>query len=342
MMAIIDSEYGCAAFRRWLSPSHKLIRLVLGCSLALFICHTKAAENFFADTLTESVIYYHEKDLLGDFFADENIGKLFLVNPDSVYSEINEAPPVTNTAQWNLALSKFNRDNHINLTLHDSIRLFANENGLTKARPEIEVDMSRRPPGYLADEERLVAANAAKARVDGDIFYQSRSLFSRNIMTGAKYAVAAQILRDQAREVPSNGQRADSVRKDVLDRYLSNATFDQSDISDDDKNYLMRLLRDQLRSTEYQSADFMSGKFLPPAQFRVARVAAAFRDKQGYFGNIPCLPDGNNLEPEGSVTLCFTNMTDRALMSWYKKEYAMQGTPDSPSDSDPFMGTLSR
>lgn len=337
-MATTDSKYSRVDFRRWLNPSRGLIGLLLGGYLALFIYPAKAAENFFAGTLTSSVVYHHVKEGLGEVVADENIGKLFLVNPDSVYSEIKEAPPVTNTTQWNLALSQFNRDNHINLTLDDSIRLFANENGLTKARPDIEVDMSRRPPGYFADEERLIVANTAKAGVDGDIFYKSQSVFSRNIMAGARFAVAAQILRDRAKEAPSAGQRASGVRKDVLDRYLSNATFDESRISDDDRRYLMGLLADQLRSTDYLSAGFLNGKFLSPAQFRVARVAAAFRDKQGYVGNIPCRPDGNNLEPEGSVNLCFTNMTDRALSAWYKKQYAMQVHPEL----DPFMGTLGR
>jgi hypothetical protein len=302
-----------------------------------------AQQKFFADTLTKSVIYHGVKSGLGESITNANVDQDFLVAPDSVYSQMKSQPTAINTMEWNLALDDFNHDNRVSLTLADSVKLFANENGLTKARPDIEINMSRRRPGYRAEESNLVVANATKAGVDGDIFYKSIFIFgSKYITIAAKFAVAAQILRDSARQVLPAEQSRNGIRKDVLDRYLSTAVTNVHNISEYDKNYLMNLLHRQLRSSDYQSEKFKYGEFTPPAQFRIARLAAAYQDAQGYIGHPPCSIDGKSQNPENSGNLCFTDMTDKALYSWYKNRYAAEMSPYRPIDSGSSMEKLAR
>jgi hypothetical protein len=282
----------------------------------------------------KSVVYYKTKSGLGSYITSESVEKDFLINPGSIYSEINKSPAALNTVEWNWALNEFNQDNHINLTLEESARLFAGEAGLTKARPDREVDMRRRFPGYLDTEDRLVVANATKARVDGDIFYKSASIFGRDYTTiAAKFAVATQILRDLTEQVEPADQERNGIRKDVLDRYLSAGVYDVHSIPEYDRNYLINLLHNRLRSTDYQSAGLRGGDFVPPTQFRIARLAAAYRDWRGYLSNPPCFADGKNRDAEGSGNACFVNMTDKALYAWYKTQYTAQMAPHRPTDS---------
>ncbi|WP_039756131.1 hypothetical protein, partial [Chromobacterium haemolyticum] len=108
---------------------------------------------------------------------------------------------------------------------------------------------------------------------DGDIFYKSLDVFGYGYSTiAAKFAVAAQLLRDATQKVPAAKQLQNGIRKEVLDRYLSSATTGVNSLSEYDKHYLMNLLHNEVRRTRFNSAGFKSGQFQPAAQFRVARL----------------------------------------------------------------------
>ena len=177
--------------------------------------------------------------------------------------------------------------------------MFASEAGLNKALPGVDVDLKRGRAGYRQDEDKLVLANAFKAGVDGDIFYKSLDVFRSDYSTiAAKFAVAVQLLRDATQQVPAAKQLQNGIRKEVLDRYLSGATTGVNSLSEYDKHYLMNLLHNEVRRTRFNSAGFKNGQFRPAAQFRVARLAAAYQDRKSYLFDFPCAKDGKNLYPE--------------------------------------------
>ncbi|MFM0201324.1 hypothetical protein PQR53_15800 [Paraburkholderia fungorum] len=331
----------CVPFHEGVYFSTGVAELIILCLSILVSGPALAEEKFFASTLTKAFVYYMTKSELDDSIYDDKLAEDFMENPISAYSEIKKMPIEINTLEWNVALGKFNQDNRVNLTLEESIRLFANENGLTKARPGIEVDIHPFPPGYDANEGSLIVANATKARVDADIFYKSNYVFGPRYTTvAAKFAVAAQILRDLIKEVAPVELEVNGIRKDVLDRFLSEAVYNEALLSEYDKSYLMNLLHNQLRSSDSKSANIREGGFVPPAQFRVARVAAAYREMQGYLASYPCTMEGENRNPEGKGEMCFANMTDKALYSWYKHEYSLQMLSPRPWDGGSGMQKL--
>jgi hypothetical protein len=342
-MKLVNVGYRYSFFSNRLFRFIRNAGLTCCCSSIALVPQAEAQEEFFADSLTKSVIYYKVKGGDGEFITSDNIYKAFLSVPASAYSEIKDQPAVTNTVEWNMALGKFNRDNRVNLTLGESVKLFASENGLTKARPGLEINMHNRSPGYHADDNDLIIANATKAGIDGDIFYKSIYIFGpRYITIAAKFAVAAQILREKIQQVLPSERNKNGIRQDVLARYLSSAVSSVHTIPEFDKNYLMDLLHHKIKSGDYQSKKFKYGVFTPPAQFRIARLAAAYRDGQGYINHPPCFRDGKNRDLEGSQNLCFTNMTDKALYAWYKDMYAMEMRSHTPTDSGSAMAKLAK
>ncbi|QOD81041.1 hypothetical protein [Chromobacterium haemolyticum] len=316
--------------------SVRLSRWLCGLAAAgLLLTPPAMAETFVPDTLLKSVLYHKTKNHGQADLGGDKIAGAFLKTPGSVYSELNPQPPIINSIEWNNALSDFNRYHRVNLTLDDSVKLFASEMGLNKALPGTDVDLNRRRAGYRQDEDRLVLANAFKAGVDGDIFYKSLDVFGYGYSTiAAKFAVAAQLLRDATQKVPAAKQLQNGIRKEVLDRYLSSATTGVNSLSEYDKHYLMNLLHNEVRRTRFNSAGFKSGQFQPAAQFRVARLAAAYQDRKGYLFDFPCAKDGKNLYPESSGKLCYANMTDQKLSGWYRQLYQQQMKPHPPSEQE--------
>jgi hypothetical protein len=250
----------------------------------------------------------------------------FLSDPGSPYSGLNNAPTFTNEVWWPafvFSLPEFG-DNAFDATL-DALQW---QTGLTKARPGIEVAVD--DDAVAAFRGREAAANALKAGVDADIFWKARDMNGSIVTEAAGHAVALQILRDQMRRNAPELYDALAIKPDVLQRYL--AQTDPQEIPEYDHRYLADLLRHAL-STRGHALDTGNGRRLP-AVYRVARVAAAYSDAQGYYnsdgycaGNEP-----RSGEPTDSTAtdyhrpLCFIAATDRAVQGWFRRQLRLEAS----------------
>lgn len=253
--------------------------------------------------------------------SNTGLVRQMLADPASPYSELIAEPQFTNDAEWPEMLDRVAGGP---LSSGEALAVMQWDLGMTRARPGIDV-VAR--PGY---RDTFVAASATKADVDADIFWHVLDLTGFSHATkGAAYAVGLQILRRQLAETDDERRITMSIDPDVFARVMRARHFDE--LTEYDLGYLSTLVQQRLVHWHVGERATTGLRALPIA-YRIARVAAAYRDAQGYVGSYPCQPDarqvvgvaGNGNDDERP--LCFVAATDRAVHRWYLDEYRRQAT----------------
>jgi hypothetical protein len=268
---------------------------------------------------------------------DPQRGRGIAVAPDDLldrpgypYSDLEEQPDFTNATAWTSVLGSLPSG----IGHDDALDILRWDLGATRARPGVDVATR----GDLSDP--FIEASVVKAGVDADIFRHMIDLTGYEHSTrAAGFAVAMQILRRQIEQTPAERRDALGVRADVFDRMMAARFMDH--LTSYDVNYLSLLLQYHLVHRRYGDADRMGARELPAA-YRVARVAAAYRDLEGYLLTYPCNRDATPREgragtgrPGDDRPLCFAGATDRAVYQWYLGEVDRQAhrIPDAPHES---------
>lgn len=265
--------------------------------------------------------------------AEDYARRLLLREPDSPYSALRDVGEITANSGWHEALDESG------LAPADGVKAYAFRMGLTKARPAVDLEISSQYLGY----DPFIGASATKAAVDEDIFRHAIEYSGfHNAAIAANYAVGAQMLRDSLKRVPAERHEEQNLRKDVLDRFLA---MGASDVIDDyDGDYLERLVAGEITDFRPGVSPSLAVDYLP-AQYRVARLAAAYHDMSGYFGGFPCLRTGvHNPAFAGTGTendtraLCFVDANDQDVYTWYLRQLkaqmeGLQRYPDQPKES---------
>ncbi|UPG85397.1 hypothetical protein L2Y94_19155 [Luteibacter aegosomatis] len=262
-----------------------------------------------------------------------------LVRPDSPYSDIAHQPDFTNTSAWGAVLG----DLPSSIGYDDAVDIVRWDLGTTRARPEVDVPVSRTV--RLANGRRLdpfIEASLVKANVDADIFTRIIDITGyRHSTKAAGYAVAMQILRNQMKAFPRERWGELGIEGEVHERVMSGTSLRH--LTSYDLHYLSLLLQHRLIHRPFGAATATGQRELPAA-YRVARVAAAYRDMEGYL-SYPCNPDATPREGragrgEGDDRpLCFVAATDRAVYRWYLREADEQ---THPIPSEPEQSGLAR
>lgn len=244
----------------------------------------------------------------------------FLETPNSPYSALIEQPMFTNTVWWNDyvdTLRPYGLD-----SADEALATLQWQGGFTKARPGHEVEVS--DAAVRAYRGREAAANAIKAGIDPDIFWQARDMSGSAITAAAGYALALQLLREaMAMHDPADYDRA-AIQPDVLTRYLRQTRPDR--IPERDLRYLSDLLRGAIELRDVPVTGTPAQRL--PAAYRLARVAAAYADSKGYYSSRAfCANDapapGQPLGPEALEAdrpLCFIAATDRGVHAWFRRQ----------------------
>jgi hypothetical protein len=257
----------------------------------------------------------------GDAFSTSESALLsqLLVDPASTYSATVAEPAFVNDVDWPEILAGL----PVPLSTAAAVGILDWDLGLTRARPGRDVEPGT---GY---KDPFVAASATKADVDADIFWHMVDLTGfLHSARAAPYAVAMQILREQIRGTAPERRAVLGIDEAVFQRVMKASHLDQ--VSHHDLQYLSVLV--QYRLIHWQPGGRSTkGLRALPTVFRVARVAAAYRDAQGYIGGFPCKPDATPRENHAGTgtdgderPLCFVAATDRAVHRWYVDEAARQ------------------
>ncbi len=242
-----------------------------------------------------------------------------LVDPASPYSATVDEPGFTNEVDWPAVLAGLPG----NISTASAVAVLNWDLGLTRARPGRDVEPRE---GY---RDVFVAASATKADVDADIFWHMIDLTGfRHSARAATYAVALQILREQVRGTAEDRRAVLGVDEEVLRRIM--AAPHLGEVTAYDMHYLSILVQHRLVHWQAGGSASTGGRALPTA-FRVARVAAAYRDAQGYLAGSPCTPDATSRAgyagtgaDDDDRALCFVAATDRAVHRWYIGESRRQ------------------
>lgn len=264
-----------------------------------------------------------------------------LVDPSSPYSDVKTTPALVNSIEWQDVLDGFQAKG---LTQQDALAVLHWDLGMSRARIGIDVPVDT-AGGY---RDRFVAASARKADVDADIFWQMLDLTGfRHSATAAYYAVGLQILRSQVRATPLERRAALGIDTDVFDRVMTARRLDQ--LADYDLRYLSTLIQHRLVHWRPGSKASTGLRELP-VSYRIARVAAAYRDAEGYFVGAPCYANGTpapNVAGTGAAgdprDLCFVAATDRAVHRWYLEEARAQSRPrarEMPRNGMALLGAI--
>lgn len=261
-----------------------------------------------------------------DAFTTTNAALMgqMLVDPSSPYSATVEKPRFINEVDWPEVLAGLPG----NVSSEDALAALHRDLGLGRARPGIDVT-----PG-TGFRDPFLGANAAKASVDADIFWHTLDMAGyRHSAKAATYAVAAQILREQLATTAPERWAVVGVDAGVFRRFMATQHLDE--VADYDLEYLSTLIQHRLIHREVAT----SGVRNPPVAFRIARVAAAYRDAQGYVAAPPCNADASPAWRSAGTgadgderPLCFVAATDRAVHRWYSGEIQREAAWVPPAE----------
>jgi hypothetical protein len=266
--------------------------------------------------------------------AESELLAQLLVDPASPYSATVPEPDFTNDVDWPEMLARLPGD----IPTASAVAVLGWDLGLTRARPGIDVKVRA---GF---RDSFVAASVTKADVDTDIFWHMVDLTGfRHSARAATFAVAMQILREQVRSTEPERRAMLGIDETVFLRVMAAVHLDQ--VTSYDMQYLSSLV--QHRLIHWQVGDrSSSGLRALPTAFRVARLAAAYRDAQGYVGGFPCRSDTTPREGHAGTggddkrALCFVAATDRAVHRWYVDEAERQAIARPPEHEHSGMERL--
>ncbi|UPG90652.1 hypothetical protein L2Y96_02445 [Luteibacter aegosomaticola] len=266
-----------------------------------------------------------ESAIADDLVSDTAVTGDMVTAPSSIYSRLRHTPYAFRGTIWQRALSDLSTQG-TPLTRLEATEALAWDLGMTNGYPRI---------GELSDLPDLGAPWAGtqlvKAGVSEDVARKSLALAGHGAFAvAANYAVAVQILVEKLACYDPGLWAALGLRSDVLGRYMMAKSL--ADLSDYDLIYLVRLL--QTAMSTWNGGEITElGRRQLPAALRVARVAAAYRDMQGYTDD-PCSTDGQarvgiaGLDPEQGQPMCLVAANDRAVLRWYLDKLDAQVDPD--------------
>lgn len=249
------------------------------------------------------------------------LGQL-LARPGELYSPLVKSPTFTNEVWWPGFVDTFTPQ----LQEQDVLGGLQRQLGLTKARPGIDIAVT--PGDVAAFRGREVAASARKAGIDIDIFNKVLDMHSPRVVEAAHDAVALQMLRDDMARVPREQWTAYGIDAESYQRYMK--AGHAHELRQGDTLYLSSLVATAVK-TRGIALD-ASGEPQLPAAFRVARAAAAFKDRVGYYSGRPFCT-GNAVHPDRprdpsaldhNQPLCFIDATDRDVLRWFHHEARLE------------------
>lgn len=261
---------------------------------------------------------------------DDSVVSSLLVDPSSPYSAVADLPKRRlGGAPWGKALRQMKDEFDAPMTDDEAKRAVAWDLGLTNALPGLSA--GDQPVAFAGDT--LVQASLIKAGVSVDIFLQSLSLFGkRHYAVAAYYAVAVQVLRDRIPALPAARRRASGVREMAVFRFL--LADGLMDIVGSDWSYLSHMLESEMSGWHAGRVTIHGHREIPVA-FRVARVAAAYRQSLPYEGHPPCNANGTGDRAvaasrpyDATRELCLPHATDRAVHAWYRRVLEAQVAQD--------------
>ncbi|HVI54718.1 MAG TPA: hypothetical protein VM621_06665 [Luteibacter sp.] len=261
---------------------------------------------------------------------DDRFASGLLAEPSSVYSAAADPRQwKLGGMPWQRALRRMAEELDTPMTDLDAIRTVAWDLGFTHALPGLSAGDQ---PVSLAGDA-LVQANLIKAGVSVDIFLQSLRLFGEgHYAVAAYYAVAAQLARDRVHVLPEARRRVSGIREMVVFRFMMADRI--AEIVGSDWSYLANIVESE-RSGWHAGRTTIYGHREIPLPFRIARVAAAYRQSLPYVGDPPCTAKGLANRKVAALSpydprreLCASHASDRALHAWFRRVLDLQMTQD--------------
>lgn len=244
----------------------------------------------------------------------------------SPYAQLRSTPFRFSGRIWSSVFQKILNKGYP-MTLVEATEALAHDMGMTRGYAGLRDPLVSHPEFG----KPWVAEQVLKAGVSVDIAKKALSLAGDGAYAvAANYAVAMQILVEKMACFTPERWDEVGLRSDVAARFM-NATR-LSEIDDFDLVYLSRLLQGELSSWRPGGLSVYGRRQLTTT-LRVARLAAVYRDLQGY-SHDPCTDKGvakhgvaATSPVENARTMCFVDATDRAVYAWYLKVLEAQLDP---------------
>lgn len=273
--------------------------------------------------IDQRISQHPDYDLL---FADENLAATFVEDTSTPYTSLRPQTLSFRGQAWTEVFRALTEQG-ASMSREEATVALAWDFGFTNGYPGV-VDPDHPDPDLGA---RWSGAHLAKAGVHRDIARKALALAGPgSYVIAANLAVALQVLSDKLSCYDSERWESIGLRSDVMGRFMLAETLDQ--VTDFDLAYVSRLL--QVEMSQWHAGRMgIYGRRQLPAPFRVARVAAAFRETHGY-GAQPCDDDGRPRELVAAQSplnpdkdLCLVAANDRAVYAWYLRMLKAQTDP---------------
>jgi hypothetical protein len=261
------------------------------------------------------------------FFADDNLAATFIDDIGSPYSMLRPQTLSFRGQAWTEVFRALTVQGNA-MSREEATIALAWDFGFTSGYPGV-ADPQHATPDLGAPWS---GAHLAKAGVHLDIARKAIALAGKgSYAVAANLAVALQVLSDKLACYDSDRWVTLGLRSDVLGRFMLAQSL--ADVTDFDLVYVSRLLQAEL-SQWHAGGMGTYGRRQLPGPFRVARVAAAYRETVGY-GAQPCTAEGRPREYVAAHSplnpdkeLCLIAANDRAVYEWYLRMAKAQMDPE--------------
>ncbi|MBU2712511.1 hypothetical protein [Zooshikella harenae] len=257
--------------------------------------------------------------------TDSRIKELFLVNPKDLYSEVRSKDELYNIAT-DVERTLFNdAEEAWNQFLMSQNRIPGSINFFLKLKKQLGYEKAT----SIGKPDQFILLQRTLSGVDEDIYNGAKDKIP-GVALRAKYALAAQLMRDAKKETVTEQWTENGIYPKAIDHLVK---YNQPITSED-----LDALKDYLSFSLNQSSYRYNIEQLA-AQYRLVRLAVAYRNDQGFF-DVVCTKEGKHLYDQSYVSrYCLSDMTNKQLMDrWFPQQLKIDHRKLTESDQKPSFG----
>ncbi|MCX4027574.1 hypothetical protein H0A36_19365 [Endozoicomonas sp. SM1973] len=257
--------------------------------------------------------------------TDTRLKNLLLVEPNKLYSSVRDYSAITQLTT--------NEEKQILSNAENAWDIFVMTQNYTPGTypffAELKKQLGYEKATSPGAPDKFISLQRELAGVDEDIYNVVKDKIP-GIAMRAKYAMAAQLMREQQQLIPENQWFINGIDATAL----ANLTTNGQTINAEDLHSLNDYLSFQLSQGNYQFKSKL------PTAFRLVRLAAAYRNDAGFLFGAVCTKEGTHIYDQSYVDrFCLSDMSNKQLYDrWFPRQLKFDHQRLKRSNQKPTFG----